>query len=77
MFRIIGLVIGLIAIRILMSDVFHAFEGAAISFFNLLQNIFTFAPNTIGTQLGGVGAVGGMNYVPQTAMLPNYILEGQ
>jgi hypothetical protein len=78
MFRAIGLVIGLIAIRLLMPEVFHAFEYAAISFFKLVNQIFAYAPNSIGSQAGSVGHVSsvldGINYVPSPAKLPAYIM---
>ena len=77
MFRAIGLVIGLIAIRLLMPDVFHAFEYTVIQFFKLLNTVFSYAPNSIGAQAGSVGKVSsvldGMNYVPKAAPLPAYI----
>lgn len=77
MFKAIGLVIGLIAIRLLMPEVFHAFEHAAVSFFQLVNNIFAHAPNSIGGQAGSVGTTGsvldGINYVPRPAKLPAYL----
>jgi hypothetical protein len=66
MFKAIGLVIGLIAVRVIMPEVFHAFEHAAVSFFGLLSEVFKVAPNSV-TQMGSVGIV---NYVPQAAPLP-------
>lgn len=41
-FRAIGLVIVLIALRILMSEVFHALESALVSFFGALQRFAEF-----------------------------------
>lgn len=74
MFRAIGLVIGLIAIRVLMPEVFHAFEYAAISFFNLVSKVFAYAPNEIGTQSGSAtSAFGSINYIPRAAPLPPYL----
>lgn len=77
MFRTIGLVIGLIAVRVLMPEVFHAFEYAAISFFNLASKVFAYAPNAIGTQpgsvTGAVGTISSINYVPSSAPLPSYL----
>jgi hypothetical protein len=72
MFKAIGLVIGLIAVRILMPDVFHAFEYASVSFFKFLAQIFNVAPGVIGSQMGNVGSV---NYIPSPAPLPSYIYQ--
>ncbi|HEY1037310.1 MAG TPA: hypothetical protein VGE62_01885 [Candidatus Paceibacterota bacterium] len=66
MFKAVGLVIGLIAIRVLMPDVFNAFQHAAIAFFSLVSQVFAYAPQDV-TQLGSVGYA---NYVPQAAPLP-------
>lgn len=67
MFKAIGFVIGLIAIRVLMPDVFHAFEHAVVSFFHLADQVFVVAPNSV-TQMGSVGIV---NYIPPAAPLPS------
>lgn len=69
MFKAIGFVIGLIAIRVLMPDVFHAFEYAAIQFFRLAVHVFDYPPNSV-TQMAGVGYA---NYVPNPAPLPSYL----
>jgi hypothetical protein len=66
MFRAIGFVIGLIAIRVIMPEVFHAFEHFAITFFQLAGHIFDYPPQSV-TQMAGIGYT---NYVPQTASLP-------
>ncbi len=68
MFRAIGFVIGLIAVRLIMPDVFFAFEHALISLFDLAGQVFTFAPNSITSQMS---AVGGINYIPKAAPLPS------
>lgn len=70
MFRAIGLVIGLIAVRVIMPEVFHAFEHAAVAFFSLVGDIFAFSPQSV-TQLGSVGNV---NYIPSAAPLPAHLL---
>ncbi|MBU3668904.1 MAG: hypothetical protein FGM57_02970 [Candidatus Taylorbacteria bacterium] len=67
MFKAIGFVIGLIAIRVLMPDVFHAFESSLVSFFSLTQEVFAIAPNAV-TQTGSVGLT---NYIPPMAPLPS------
>ncbi len=76
MFKAIGLVIGLIAFRVFMPEVFHAFEHTAISFFSLLDQVFAYAPNSIG-QTGSVGSansiLNGANFVPSSAPLPAYV----
>lgn len=70
MFRAIGFVIGLIAIRILMPDVFHAFEFAVVSFFGFAGEVFATTPTSI-SQMGSVGIV---NYIPPAAPLPSALL---
>lgn len=74
MFQSIGLVIGLIAIRVFMPEVFHAFEHSAISFFSLLDTVLAYLPNSVTMQTGSVGHVGsvldGANFVPSSAPLP-------
>jgi hypothetical protein len=57
MFRAIGFVIGLIAIRVLMPGVFHALEQALIMFFSLISHVFASAPQDV-TQFGAVGYAG-------------------
>jgi hypothetical protein len=42
-FRAIGLIIALIALRLIMSDVFHALESSLVSFFGALQRFADFA----------------------------------
>jgi hypothetical protein len=54
MFKAIGFVIGLIAIRLLMPEVFGAFEKMLIMFLSLLSEIFAYAPQDV-TQLGSIG----------------------
>jgi hypothetical protein len=51
-FRAIGLVIGLIALRLLMSEVFHAVESALVSFFGALQRFAEFANPSSFTAAG-------------------------
>ncbi|MCF7865158.1 MAG: hypothetical protein K9M11_01475 [Candidatus Pacebacteria bacterium] len=76
MFRSIGLVIGLIALRVFLPDVFHAFNHTAVSFFHLADKVFAFIPNALTFQIGSVGHVGsildGANFVPSSAPLPNF-----
>jgi hypothetical protein len=71
MFRAIGFVIVLIALRVIMPEVFHAFNHAAVSFFHLTDQIFSVAPNAV-TQVGSVGII---NYVPPAAPLPAYLTQ--
>ncbi len=47
MFRAIGFVIGLIAIRVLMPDVFHATEHALIQFLTMASDIIAHAPTNV------------------------------
>ena len=42
-FRAIGLVIVLVVLRLLMSEVFHAFESALVSFFGAIERFAEFA----------------------------------
>jgi hypothetical protein len=65
MFKAIGFVIALIAIRLLMSDVYHAFEHAVVSFFHLAEIAFSYSPQSV-TQMYAAG----VNYVPAAAPLP-------
>jgi hypothetical protein len=65
MFRAIGFVIVLIAIRVIMPDVFAAFEHAAVQFFDLFTVVFSYPPNSV-TQMAGVGYI---NYIPPPAPL--------
>ena len=69
MFRAIGFVIGLIAIRVLMPEVFQAFESAIISFFKFTGEVFAQTP-----PLTQVGAVGIINYIPEAAPLPSSLM---
>ncbi len=69
MFKAIGFVIGLIAIRIIMPEVFHAFESAIISFFRFTGDVFANTP-----PLTQVGAVGITNYIPEAAPLPSSLM---
>ena len=75
MFRAIGLVIGLIAVRVFLPDLFNAFEHAAVAFFNLVEQVFTHAPNSvIQSGVASAGSVlDGANYVPSPAPLPAYL----
>ena len=57
MFRAIGFVIGLIAIRVLMPDVFSALQNVLIMFFNVLGQVLSYAPQDVN-QLGAVGYSG-------------------
>ena len=74
MFRAIGFVIVLIALRLVMPSVFHAFEHALISFFDLADTIFAFSPvgpNGVTSHMPGqLSAVGSINYIPHAAPLP-------
>lgn len=74
MFRAIGFVIVLIALRLVMPSVFHAFEHALVSFFSLADTIFAFAPNgpngVTSFMPGQMSAVGSINYIPKAAPLP-------
>lgn len=76
MFKSIGLLIGLIALRVFMPEVFHAFEHTAISFLGLMDDVFAYMPNSIVGQLGSVGHTGSVldsaNFVPSVAPLPTY-----
>lgn len=65
MFKAIGFVIALIAIRLLMSDVYNAFEHTVISFFGLVDSVFSYAPQDV-TQMYAAG----VHYVPAAAPLP-------
>ncbi len=67
MFKAIGFVIGLIAIRVLMPDVFHAFEHTLIKFFSLVNEVFAYTPQSV-TQMGSAG----VNYIPASAPLPDW-----
>lgn len=71
MFKAIGFVIALIAVRVIMPEVFSAFNHAAVSFFHLTDQIFSVAPNAV-TQVGSVGII---NYVPPAAPLPTYLTQ--
>jgi len=68
MFRLIGFVVLLIAIRLFMPSVFFSVEHALISLFDLAGNIFSIAPTDITTQMS---APGGINYIPKAAPLPS------
>lgn len=81
MFKAIGFVVVLIAIRLLMPSVFSAFEHALVSFFDLTSHIFAFSPNAINGPLvspfsGQMSAVGSVNYIPKPAPLPPALMRG-
>lgn len=71
MFKAIGTVITLVAIRVLMPDVFYAAEHALLTFFNLLGDIVAHPPTTanIARDLSQMSAAG---YIPRAAPLPRY-----
>ena len=69
MFRAIGIVIMLIAIRVLMPEVFHAGEHALIQFFSLAGNVFAHAPTDMSIDLRQLSAAG---YSPRPAPMPIY-----
>ncbi|MDD5318559.1 MAG: hypothetical protein PHF79_01920 [Candidatus Pacebacteria bacterium] len=54
-FRAIGLGIGLIVIRLLVPEIFSAFEHTLLSFFHLLDGVFTVSVDGI-TNSAGVAA---------------------
>jgi hypothetical protein len=51
-FRAIGLIIMLIALRLIMSDVFHALEAALVSFFEAVQRFASFVDPSSFTASG-------------------------
>jgi hypothetical protein len=58
MFRAIGFVIGIVAIRVFMPDVFHGFERALLAFFQSAERIFAYVP-TDASHLASI------NLIPQ------------
>lgn len=72
MFKSIGFVISLIAIRLLLPAAFHAFESASVQFFGFTTEIFRHPPTAVFRDLGQAQAAGVL-YIPQPAPMPaNY-----
>lgn len=70
MFKAIGLVIILIALRLMMSSAFHAFEHAAVSFFGFAEEIFKHPPTAVASDYQSMQAAG-VSYIPKPAPLPD------
>jgi hypothetical protein len=69
MFRSIGLVIVLIALRIMLPGAFHAFEHAAVSFFGFADDVFSHPPTSIARDYASNQAAG-ISYIPKPAPMP-------
>lgn len=53
-FRAIGLIIGIIGLKILMPKVFGAFEHTLLSFFDVVQGVFVLGGDTLHTMPAAV-----------------------
>lgn len=69
MFRSIGIVIVLIALRFMLPTAFHAFEHAATSFFGFAEDIFDHPPTAVARDYQSMQAAG-ISYLPKPAPLP-------
>ncbi len=69
MFKSIGLVIVLIALRFMLPTAFHAFERAATSFFGYTEEIFQHPPTAVARDYQSMQAAG-VSYIPKPAPLP-------
>ncbi len=82
MFKSIGFVISLIAIRLLLPTAFHAFESATVQFFGFTTEIFSHPPTAVMRDLGvsrdyadgqtGISSqTAGIGFVPHPAPMPD------
>jgi len=69
MFRAIGFVIGLIAVRLMLPVAFDAFEGAATQFFHFSGEIFAHPPTAVVRDMQDLQTAG-VNFIPQPTPLP-------
>lgn len=76
MFKSIGFVISLIAVRIFLPVAFHAFEATTVQFFGFAGEIFSHPPTAIFRDLGTgpatSGQTAGMSYIPKPAPMPDF-----
>lgn len=70
MFKAIGLVIVLIALRFMLPGAFHAFEHAAVSFFGYAEDIFEHPPTSVARDYQSMQAAG-VSYIPKPAPMPD------
>ncbi len=70
MFKAIGLVIVLIALRFMLPTAFRAFEHAATSFFGYAGDIFSHPPTSVARDYQAMQAAG-VSYIPKPAPLPD------
>ncbi len=79
MFRAIGFVIIIIALRLILPTAFSAFESSAVTFFHFVEEVLAYAPTTLvqdlaqgiqGQQAGVLPGHEQMNFVPAPAPLP-------
>lgn len=79
MFRAIGFVITIIALRLILPTAFDAFEHTAVTFFHFVEEVLAYAPTTLvqdlsqgiqGQQAGVLPGLEQMNFVPAPAPLP-------
>jgi len=63
MFRAIGIVIILIALRLLMPELFHGIQHLMLTFFQTTERMFSYAPTDV-LQMSGAA------YIPAAAPLP-------
>ena len=66
MFKDIGLILIIIALRIMMPDLFRAIDQAGVKFFNMLSHIADTVEN-----LDFKFSTASVNYIPQPAPLTN------
>lgn len=80
MFRAIGFVITIIAIRLILPTAFMAFEHTTVTFFHFVEDVLAFAPtglvHTISQGVSGQSAsvlpgLEQMNFIPPSAPLPD------
>ncbi len=68
MFKAIGFVVVLVAIRVIMPEVFHGFERTLLTFYHVTERMLVYAPNDVVN-------LAGASYIPKPnpAYLPNYL----
>ena len=70
MFKAIGLVLLLIAVRVLMPELFHAMAGAGTKFFGAISRMMDYV-DPANLSLKGLANPAGINYMPQPTFTAN------
>lgn len=76
MIKSIVLLLGLVALRAYLPEMYQAYEVAMNQFFHLTNTALASAPDILGSQSGSVGkAIGNIQFVPTDIQLPAYLVR--